>query len=141
MALNLALVTQIVKLIPDSVLAPLLKQYNRKATATRYTLRHHLLVLLSSHLGGADSVRDIANALIILGEHDAKELGIRELPSKSTISYQNRQPQSWHPPANPQDKLTTVEQKKQWSTVMTYCFGRPISFTAVARSISLPSLV
>lgn len=90
MALNLALVTQIVKLIPESLLAPLLKQYDRKANATRYTLRHHLLVLLFSHLGGADSVRDIANALTSLGEHDAKELGITELPSKSTISYQNR---------------------------------------------------
>lgn len=90
MELNLALVTQIFKLIPEDILSALLKQYDRRSSATKYTLRHHLLVLLFSHLGAADSVRDVANALTSLGEQDLKAIGIKELPSKSTISYQNR---------------------------------------------------
>jgi hypothetical protein len=84
---NLALVTQIFKLIPEDILSVLLKQYDRRSSATKYTLRHHLLVLLFSHLGAADSVRDVANALTSLREQDLKAIGIKELPSKSTISY------------------------------------------------------
>lgn len=87
---NLALVTQIFKLIPEDILSALIKQNDRSANATKYTLRHHLLVLLFSHLGAADSVRDVANALTSLGQQDLKAIGINELPSKSTISYQNR---------------------------------------------------
>ena len=58
---NMVLDTQIFKHIPEDILSALLKQHDRRANSTKHALRHHLLVLLFSHVGAADSVRYVAN--------------------------------------------------------------------------------
>jgi hypothetical protein len=86
---KITLLAQIFKLIPDELVSALSKKYVKPSNARSFCPKAHLFSLLLCHLGQADSLRDISVALGSIST-DLEKLGIHKIPTKSTLSYNNR---------------------------------------------------
>lgn len=86
---NLNLFAQIVKLIPRSIVDPIVKKHNGDKGASKLTSWKQLLCMLFCHLGHCMSLRDITNGIRSAGGN-LNHLGISGAPSRNALSHQNK---------------------------------------------------
>jgi len=86
---KISLFAQIISLIPRNLFARKVKDHNSDKYNKGIDSWHHLISMLFSQFGQANSVRDISNGLrSITG--NLLHLGCTKAPSKSSVSYVNK---------------------------------------------------
>jgi hypothetical protein len=85
---KITLLSQILQLIPRDLFYSEVGKHKSDKYSKGFDTWTHMVSMIFCHLGRAESLRDISNGLkSITG--NAKHLGLKQTPSKSTLSYQN----------------------------------------------------
>ena len=88
MKVNITLFAQIARYLDKSKFNRLVEQYHSDYRCKGFNSWTHLLSMVFCHLAKSTSVRDISNGLRS-ATGNLNHLGIKQAPSKSSISYQN----------------------------------------------------
>ncbi len=90
---NVTLFSQIISLIDRWSFNKLIKKHNSNKHQKGYDSWTHLVAMLLCQFAKSQSVRDISNGLRS-ATGNLNHLGVRSAPSKSSVSYQNKN-RSW----------------------------------------------
>ena len=90
---NVTLFSQIISLIDRSSFSRLVKKHNSNKHQKGYDSWTHLVAMLFCQFAKSQSVRDISNGLRS-ATGNLNHLGVQSAPSKSSVSYQNKN-RSW----------------------------------------------
>lgn len=93
MKTNITLLAQIVQYLDKGLFKELVKKYNSDYCCKGFDSWSHMLSMVFCHLAKSCSVRDISNGLRS-ATGNLNHLGIKQAPSKSSISYQNARRES-----------------------------------------------
>lgn len=91
---NLPFITQVLKLIPSDEMRALADKHQTDVDCKGFTSLTHLLTMVYAQLAGCDSLRDLVGGMATSSER-VHELFLNILPTKSTISYNNKN-RDWH---------------------------------------------
>jgi hypothetical protein len=86
---NLTLFSQIIKKLDKSIFKSLVKEYKTDKHQKGFNSWSHLVSMLFCQFAKSQSVRDISNGLRS-ATGNLNHLGMLKAPSKSTVSYQNK---------------------------------------------------
>jgi hypothetical protein len=92
---NLSLFSQIISKLDRNIFSKLVKEKNTDKHQKGFSSWTHLVSMLICQFAKSQSVRDISNGLRS-ATGNLNHLGINRAPSKSSISYQNKQ-RDWQP--------------------------------------------
>lgn len=90
---NINLFSQIISKLDRNIFSKLVKKYQTDKHEKRYNSWSHLVAMLFCQFAKSQSVRDISNGLRS-ATGNLNHLGVQKAPSKSSVSYQNKN-RSW----------------------------------------------
>ncbi len=90
---NINLFSQIISKLDRNIFSKLVKKYQTDKHEKGYNSWSHLVAMLFCQFAKSQSVRDISNGLRS-ATGNLNHLGVQKAPSKSSVSYQNKN-RSW----------------------------------------------